>query len=233
MTMPATIDAEQIAANRARVRARIARAAERAGRNPESVRLIAVSKTFPADAVIAAHAAGQRLFGENRVQEAVAKAATVREAGIDDVDWHLIGRLQTNKARAAADLFAMIHSVDSQRLAQALAARATGRLPVLIEVNAGDEASKAGFALDEAREAVAAIRTLPQLEVQGLMTVAPPAADPEALRPLFRGLADLARELALPELSMGMSGDFEVAVEEGATLVRVGSAIFGERERHG
>ena len=234
--MNATIDAAQIAANLDAVRQRIRRAAERAGRDPERVRLVAVSKTFPAEAVIAAHAAGQRLFGENRVQEAVAKAAAVREAGIDDIIWHLIGRLQTNKAKAAAELFAMIHSIDSLRLAHTLSARAHGRLPVLIEVNAGGEASKAGFTLAETREAVAAIHARPNLEVRGVMTVAPPVSDPETLRPLFRGLAALARELALPELSMGMSGDFEVAVEEGATLVRVGSAIFGQRpaqEQHG
>jgi PLP dependent protein len=218
-----------IAANLASVRARIAAAAERAGRDPASVKLVAVSKTFPAADVLAAHAAGQRLFGENRVQEAVAKANETRAAGINEIDWHLIGRLQSNKARVAAGLFSMIESVDSLRLAQTLAQRTERTLPVLIEVNAGGETSKAGFALDAAEQAVAAIRALPLLDVRGLMTVAPPVADAEAVRPLFRALATLARKLDLPELSMGMSGDFEVAIEEGATLVRLGAAIFGGR----
>lgn len=218
----------EIAANLAAVRGRIAAAALRAGRDPADVQLVAVSKSFPAEAVVEAYTAGQPLFGENRVQEAVTKAAELREFGVAPV-WHLIGRLQTNKVRAAAGLFAMIHSVDSLRLAEALNARVEGRLPVLIEVNAGGEATKGGFIPAETLAAIEQIRALPRLDVQGLMTVAPAAPDPELVRPVFRRLAALARDLGLRELSMGMSGDFEVAIEEGATLVRIGSAIFGDR----
>lgn len=227
-----TVDRE-IAARLAAVRSRIVSAAERAGRDPASVALVAVSKTFPAADVLAAYAAGQRLFGENRVQEAVAKATEIRASGITGIDWHLIGQLQSNKARIAAGLFAMIESVDSLRLAQALSQRAKRTIPVLIEVNAGGEASKAGFALDATEQAVTQIRALSSLDVRGLMTVAPPVADAESLRPLFRALAALAHKLELPELSMGMSGDFEVAIEEGATLVRLGTAIFGGRAAPG
>lgn len=223
------VAAATIAANLADVRARIAAAAERAGRDPASVQLVAVSKSFPAEAVIAAARAGQRLFGENRVQEAVAKAAAVRSAGVTDIAWHMVGRLQTNKVRAAAGLFAMIHSIDSLRLARALSLRLTSPLPVLVEVNVAGEESKAGFSPEETREAVRTIAALPYLEVRGLMTVAPAVPDPELVRPVFRRLAALARALGLPELSMGMSGDYPVAIEEGATLVRIGTAIFGPR----
>lgn len=223
------VAAAAIAANLADVRARIAAAAERAGRDPASVQLVAVSKSFPAEAVIAAAQAGQRLFGENRVQEAVAKAAAVRAAGITDIAWHMVGRLQTNKVRAAAGLFAMIHSIDSLRLARALSLRLTAPLPVLVEVNVAGEETKAGFSPAETPEAVRAIAALPYLDVRGLMTVAPAVSDPEVVRPVFRQLATLAHALGLPELSMGMSGDYPVAIEEGATLVRIGTAIFGPR----
>lgn len=217
-----------IAGNLAAVRGRIVAAAERAGRDPAKVQLVAVTKTVRAEAVIQAYAAGQPLFGENRVQEAATKAALLREAGVTPV-WHMIGRLQSNKVRAAAGLFAMIESVDSLALAKTLNARVEQRMPVLIEVNVGGEPTKTGFAPRDTAFAVAAMRALPNLDVRGLMTVAPPAPYPEAVRPVFRRLAGLARELELPELSMGMSGDFEIAVEEGATVVRVGSAIFGRR----
>lgn len=213
----------------AAVRARVRAAAERAGRDPQAVRLIAVSKTFPAEAVLAAYEAGQRDFGENRVQEAEAKAPAVAAAGVQPT-WHLIGHLQTNKVRAALDRFAIIHSVDSVHLAAALSRRAAAAYPVLLEVNVAGEASKSGFAPDEVTDATERIRRLPNLDVRGLMTVAPLVADPEELRPVFRRLAELAQRLALPELSMGMSGDFEVAIEEGATLVRVGTVIFGRRD---
>lgn len=221
-------DSGSIAANIAAVRRRIADAAERVGRDPAGVRLVAISKTYPPAAVLAAWAAGQRDFGENRVQEAETKVPAVAEAGAQPV-WHLVGHLQTNKIRTALGLFAMIHSVDSLHLAEALSRRATTAVAALVEVNVAAEASKSGFALDEVAAAVAAMRRLPRLDVRGLMTVAPPVAQPEEVRPIFRALADLARRLALPELSMGMSGDFAVAVEEGATLVRIGTAIFGAR----
>ncbi|HZQ35493.1 MAG TPA: YggS family pyridoxal phosphate-dependent enzyme [Dehalococcoidia bacterium] len=218
-----------IAANLEAVRGRIARAAERAGRDPASIRLVAISKTYGPEAVIAAWHAGQRDFGENRVQEAEEKIPAVAAAGARPV-WHLVGHLQTNKVRPALRLFDILHSIDSLHLAEAIQRRSIEPLPVLIEVNVGGEASKAGFAPDEVDDALAALRQLSHLDVRGLMTVAPPAADAEQVRPLFRELAALARRHALPELSMGMSGDFEVAIEEGATLVRIGTAIFGPRQ---
>jgi pyridoxal phosphate enzyme (YggS family) len=220
----------RIAENLAAVRGRIAAAAERAGRDPGGVRLVAVSKTFPAAAVIEAFHAGQTEFGENRVQEAEPKIAAVAADGLQP-HWHLIGHLQSNKIRRAVQDFAIIESIDSERLARAVAERvhASTPFPVLVEVNVGGEASKSGFAVDETPGAVAALRALPSLDVRGLMTVAPQASDPEEVRPLFRRLAELARRLDLPELSMGMSGDFEVAIAEGATIVRVGTAIFGHR----
>ncbi len=217
-----------IAANLEAVRGRIARAAERAGRDPASVRLVAISKTYGPEAVLAAWRAGQRDFGENRVQEAEEKIPAVAAAGAQPV-WHLVGHLQTNKVRPALRLFDILHSIDSLRLAQAIERRSEASLRVFVEVNAGGEASKAGFAPGEVDDALAALRQLSHLDVHGLMTVAPAAADPEEVRPVFRELAALARRHALPELSMGMSGDFEVAIEEGATLVRIGTAIFGPR----
>ncbi len=217
-----------IAANLAAVRRRIDAAAARVGRDPAEVRLVAVSKTLPAAAVVAAFEAGQTEFGENRVQEAVAKVPAVAAAGLTP-RWHLIGHLQTNKARSALDLFAIIQSVDSLHLAQALSRRAAAGYPVLIEVNVAGETSKSGFAMAEAEAAIRTIRALPNIEVHGLMTVAPHATDPEDVRPVFRTLAELGRRLELPALSMGMSNDFEVAIEEGATIVRVGTAIFGQR----
>ncbi len=217
-----------IAANIAGVRRRIREAAERGGHNPDAVNLVAVSKTWPAEAVVAACAAGQTEFGENRVQEASEKVPVVASAGME-ARWHLIGHLQTNKVRNALDLFAIIQSVDSLHLARALSNRAPAGFPVLIEVNVAGEASKGGFGMLEAEDAVEAIRSLPNLEVRGLMTVAPFAVEPEEVRPVFRRLAELAERLRLNELSMGMSNDFEVAVQEGATIVRVGTAIFGHR----
>ncbi len=217
-----------IAANLEAVRGRIARAAERAGRDPASIRLVAISKTYGPEAVLAAWHAGQRDFGENRVQEAEEKIPAVAAAGARPT-WHLVGHLQTNKVRAALRLFDILHSIDSLHLAEAVQRRSEAPVPVLIEVNVAGEGSKAGFAPGEVDEALAALRQLSRLEVRGLMTVAPAVTDPEQVRPVFRELAALARRHALPELSMGMSGDFEVAIEEGATLVRIGTAIFGPR----
>jgi len=223
-----------VAANLSAVRDRIATAAGRVGRDPSTVCLVAVSKTQPPEAVIAAYRAGQRDFGENRVQEAVEKAAAVSTCGMEPI-WHLIGHLQTNKVRSAAGLFAIIHSIDSTRLARTLSQQvelATAVLPeyaVLVEVNVSGEASKGGFAPEQAEEAVSNIRALSHLSVRGLMTVAPLVDNPEQARPVFRRLAEMARRLDLAELSMGMSNDFEIAVEEGATMVRVGAAIFAHR----
>lgn len=219
---------EQIAANLANVRARIAAAARRAGRDPAAVTLIAVSKTFPAEAVIAASRAGATDMGENRVQEAADKRALVDAAGIRP-RWHLVGHLQTNKVRSALKVFDILHSIDSLRLAETISRAADRPIAMLIEVNVAGEQSKSGIAPEEVETVVPAIARLPHVVVRGLMTVAPPVADPEDVRPVFRRLRELRDGLGLTELSMGMSNDVEVAVEEGATLVRVGRAIFGER----
>ncbi len=228
-----------VAENLAAVQARIAAAARRVGRDPAAIRLVAVSKRVPDERLRAAVAAGQRLFGENYLQEAEEKIARLDPAG--ELSWHFIGHLQSNKARAAAERFAMVETVDRLKLATLLdrQARALGReLPVLLQVNVGGEEQKSGVAPAAAAKLLAALNKLPALRVVGLMTMPPWSADPEESRPHFRRLRRLAEDLVgqgllgspgPSELSMGMSGDFEVAVEEGATLVRVGTAIFGPR----
>jgi PLP dependent protein len=224
----------QIAKNLTEVNDRIASAALRAGRIPASVRLVAVSKTVDLDRIRAAIAAGQRLFGENYLQEAREKIDALGHA----VSWHLVGHLQSNKAKSAVELFDLIHGVDSLKLAQTLekAAAARGRFQeILLQVNLAGEASKAGAAPENVALLLEEVQRLPHLQVEGLMTMPPYFSDPEEARPFFRVLRELAERLRdtsglpLRELSMGMSGDFEVAVEEGATLVRVGTAIFGTR----
>ena len=228
---PTTLD---VAGAIAAARARIAAAAERAGRDPEAVRLVAVSKTVAPERVAEALAAGVTDLGENRVQEAVAKRPQLPEG----VRWHMVGHLQTNKAARAAATFAVVHSVDSVRLAQVLAARrpeGLGELEVLLEVELTGLPGHTGFAPEALGGAVEAIGGLDGLRLRGLMTMAPPVADGEQARPAFARLRRLRDEVeqrggvALPELSMGMSDDYEVAVEEGATVVRLGRAIFGER----
>jgi PLP dependent protein len=213
-----------VAANLAVVRQRIAAAAARAGRDASSVRLIAVAKTKPPALVGAAVAAGVRDIGENYVQEAVAKCAAVD----GNVCWHLIGRLQRNKAARALETFSLIHSLDSVALAEILARHAAARgvcARVLVEVNIGGERSKTGVAPQALRALLERVRD-PHLAVEGLMTVPPPGTDP---RPYFAELRALRDAEHLRELSMGMSDDFEIAIEEGATMIRVGRAIFGER----
>jgi hypothetical protein len=208
-----------------RVRERIARAAERSGRRADDILLIAVSKTVPVDRLREALAAGVPALGENRVQEARAKIAALGRP----VPWHLVGHLQTNKARDALDLFDVIHSLDRLPLAVELARRARGPVDVLVQVNLGAEPTKSGFAPAEVKAALDALGALPPLRVRGLMAI-PPAVDaPERARPWFRQLRELRDAAGLDHLSMGMSGDFEVAIEEGATMVRIGTAIFGER----
>ncbi len=221
-------DPSVIAANLARVRERIAATAARAERDPASVRLIGVSKTFPAPAIIAAVQAGLADVGENRVQEAAAKAPDVMAAGARPV-WHLIGHLQTNKVKAALEFFDYVHSVDSLRRAESLSRHAQRPLDILLEVNVAGESTKTGFNPAEVPAAAATIGVLPRLRLHGLMTVAPEVRDPEEVRSVFRDLRELNASLGLRELSMGMSGDFEVAIEEGATMVRLGRAIFGPR----
>jgi len=217
-----------IAERLAVVRERIEAACCRAGRSPEEVTLVGITKGFAPDAVAEAVAAGLEDAGENRVQEAAAKIEALARRGIRP-RWHLVGHLQTNKVKTALDLFAIIHSVDSLRLAQELNRRASRPAAVLIEVNVAQEASKFGFIPGELPTALSAISSLPNLDVRGLMNVAPVAGDAEAVRPIFRRLRELRDAAGLRELSMGMTDDFEVAIEEGATLVRVGRAIFGPR----
>ena len=231
-------DSANIRENIARVEERIAAACCRAGRQPEDVKLVAISKTFPAERIRAAYDAGLREFGENKVQEARSKQPALADLAIT---WHLVGHLQTNKARLAGEIFHWVHSVDSLRLAQKLhqsAAAGSARLPVLIEVNLGGEESKSGLRAEDVARLAQEISRLETLELRGLMTLPPFLENPEEVRPYFRRLRELAREVdskdlpavSMRELSMGMSHDFEVAIEEGATIVRVGTAIFGARE---
>ena len=227
MSNPATIE---IAARLATVRAQIADAARAAGRAAAAVKLVAVGKTQPARAIEAALAAGQRDFGENRVQEAQTKFPALK-ARYPDLRLHLIGPLQTNKARDAVRLFDVIHTLDRPRLAEALARamEQEGRRPaLLVEVNIGDEPQKAGIAPADADGFIADCRARWHLAITGVMCIPPAAADPA---PHFTALAALARRNGLAELSMGMSADFPLAVAHGTTLVRVGTAIFGPRPR--
>jgi pyridoxal phosphate enzyme (YggS family) len=231
-----------IAANILLVKKRIAAAARRAGRSADDIALMAVTKTQSAERIRQAYDAGQRLFGENRVQDFAAKAGTLQD--LQDAKWHMIGHLQTNKAAKTVELFRSVDSVDSLKLAEKLdaAARKLGRkLDVLIEINVGGESAKSGVAPDSTalEELLLAAPRLEALVFRGLMTVPPFTEDPEGARPYFRKLRELrdaiaARKLpavAIEQLSMGMSHDFEVAIEEGSTCVRVGTAIFGERTK--
>jgi hypothetical protein len=220
--------APEIAGRLALVRARIDAACARAGRSPRDITLVAVSKTQPASAVAAAFEAGLRDFGENRVQEAAQKIEELRSLGVAP-RWHLIGHLQRNKAGAAINLFDILHSVDSERVAEAIDAQADHRVRVLLEVNVAGEASKFGVAPAQVPAAAERIGRLPHIELLGLMTVAPQVDNPEDVRSVFRQLRGLRDAVGLSELSMGMTDDFEVAIEEGSTFVRVGRAIFGAR----
>ena len=216
------------AARLSAVRARIQQACERSGRRPDEVRLIGATKTLAPETVALALAAGLRDIGENTVQEAAATKRALGDAA-SAATWHLIGHLQTNKVADALALFDVIHSVDSVRLAEHLSARAQKTVPVLLEVNVAGEESKFGFAPGEVSGVLSRVASLPNLEVRGLMTVAPAVAVAEEVRPVFRTLRELAEANGLRELSMGMTDVFEVAIEEGATMVRVGRAHFGER----
>ncbi len=230
-----------IVENLARVRERIAAAARRAGRNPEEITLMGVSKTFPVERIREAHAAGLRVFGENRVQEFADKAGSLHD--LADAEWHLIGHLQSNKAAKAAGLFGAIDSVDSVRLAEKLngaAVNAGKTLPILIEINVGGEDAKSGIApaSQELEQILLAAPSWGNLKVRGLMTVPPYSKNPEEARPFFRHLREIRDQISsrklsamgMEVLSMGMSHDFDVAIEEGSTCVRVGTAIFGLRE---
>lgn len=234
------IDADQITEFNRRIteiRQRIARAAEKADRDPSDIRLVAVSKTVSAERVRTAIEAGAEILGENYVQEAREKFSTLSALA---VNWHFIGHLQRNKARYVVRIFDLIHSVDSTRLAGELnkqAGKVSKIQPILIQVNLAGEKSKSGIRPEDTETLVRHISTLPHLSVQGLMTMPPYFNAPEKVRPYFRQLRNLRdrildmsiKNVSMSELSMGMTGDFEVAVAEGATLVRVGTAIFGTR----
>jgi hypothetical protein len=229
-----------VTANIALITERISSAARRARRDPEEIILMAVSKTFPADSIREAYDCGIRLFGESRVQEFAAKADTLRD--LKEVHWHMIGHLQTNKTSKAVELFDAVDSVDSVRLAEKLNASAQQlkkKVSVLIEINVGGEAAKSGIEPDssELEDLLHAAASFDQLEFRGLMTIPPFTNDPQQARPYFRKLRELRERIAarrlsnirMDVLSMGMSHDYEIAIEEGSTCVRIGTAIFGER----
>jgi pyridoxal phosphate enzyme (YggS family) len=224
-----------IVANLNRVKEEIATTAIRCGRDPSTIKLLAVSKTFPASAVSEALAGGQCLFGENRVQEAAQKIP-----GIDsrDIEWHLIGHLQSNKVLLAVEVFDVIETVDSEKLARRISrhcVQSEKSMPVFVQVNIGGEMQKSGISPDQVEEMVGLVDSLPQLELRGLMTIPPLEQEIENTRLYFRKMARLKDKVNLYrrdptlELSMGMSGDFRIAIEEGSTLVRVGTAVFGPR----
>lgn len=222
--------------NLTRVQETIARAASRVGRDPAGVQLVAVSKEQSAEAVAAVAALGQRCFGENRVQEAAAKIPRVAELAGKTLEWQLVGTLQRNKVKQALSLFAILGAVDSLRLAEAVDRRAGAPVPVLLEVYLGDDPARPGFRPNELAEQITPLAALAGLQVRGLMTVAPLGLDERSVRGVFAGLRELRDKLAadnpgltLSELSMGMTDDFPLAIEEGATIVRIGRAIFGER----
>lgn len=224
------------------VRFRVRTAAARVGRDPETVRIVAITKSHPHEVVVAAYEAGLRQIGENRVEEALPKKATVSE--YVDLAWHMVGHVQSRKAKSVVQVFDAVHSVDRMKIAEKLnrlAGEGGRRLPVYLECNVSGEASKWGWPLSDrtewtsAAEQFATIAEMPNLKLRGLMTMAPMVTDPERVRPIFRKLRELQEYLQgallvdLPHLSMGMSDDFEVAVEEGATVLRIGRALFGPR----
>jgi len=221
---------QKIAGAIERVQERIERACEGAGRDPGSVQLVAVSKGHPEEVIRTAYAAGMRVFGENYAQELAAKASALSD--LRDIRWRFIGHLQRNKIKLIEGAQATVDTVDSARLAQALSTRAGASgtdLEVLLQVNVGGEAQKSGCTPDEVPALVEAVRALPNISLRGLMTVAPHLDEVEATRPFFAALRGLAEANGLPELSMGMTHDLEQAVAEGATMLRIGTAIFGPR----
>jgi pyridoxal phosphate enzyme (YggS family) len=223
---------DSVGTNLATIRQTIARRAERAGRDPRDVVVVAVTKGFPVERIREALALGLRILGENRVQEALAK---IDEIGPADVDWHLIGHLQTNKVKFIEGRFRMVQSLDSVGLVEALDRRLRSPLDVLVEVNVAEEPQKTGVLPADLAAVAAAVNAAQHLQLRGLMTVAPMADDPEAVRPVFQQLRSLRERtsqqlgVALPVLSMGMTGDYPIAVEEGATMLRLGRALFGAR----
>lgn len=235
-------DYSHIAENLRAIHDLISVACKRNGRKPEDVQLVAVSKTFPVEAIRAAYAAGQRLFGENRVQEAESKITSL-QSELPDIRWHLIGHLQSNKAKKAAGLFDMIESVDSLKLAADLSKRcqSSGKvMPVLLEINSSGELQKHGVSFSEAPKIAHEISELPGLSLKGLMTIGPLTESQSEVRRAFSKTRELWEKLSAmgcfsrgkkSVLSMGMSGDFELAIAEGSTLIRIGTGIFGSRPR--
>jgi hypothetical protein len=212
-----------------KVRGCIARACERAGRSPDEVTLVAVTKTVGPLAIKTAFACGVRDFAENRVQEARDKIEQLSEIE-DSIAWHMVGHLQTNKARLATEIFDSIQSVDSLKLAEKLNDYARRKMPILLQVNVSGEESKEGIPVASLSCVAERINQFPNLQVNGLMTIAPLSDDTEAARPVFCRLRQLRDSLGVKHLSMGMTNDFEVAIEEGATIIRVGRAVFGSRQ---
>jgi len=209
------------------IQQRIHDAAIRSNRNPQSITLIAVTKTVPVDRIREAAAAGVRHVGESRLQDGIPKVEELKTLGLT---WHFIGHIQTNKAKKVADAFDWIHSVDRMELVDKLGRSATKPLSILIEVKLHDEPGKSGADASQLRTLIDAIRSYDNLQLQGLMAVPPFLENPEEVRPYFRTLRELAAQFELPHLSMGMTHDFEVAVEEGATMVRIGTGLFGKRQ---
>lgn len=221
---------ENISQNIIELQRRVAAACHRSSRPISDVRIVAISKGFPASSIRMAYECGLHDFGENMVQEARAKFWELTDAGLH-INWHLVGHLQTNKVKAALGIFDIIHSVDTLKLAQCINDSAIKKVSILIQVNISGEETKAGFSEKGTILAVKTIQRLPNMDVKGLMTIAPFVEDQEEVRPIFRKMRQLNMSLGLQELSMGMTNDFEVAIEEGATLIRIGRAIFGERRR--
>ncbi len=217
-----------IQANLKELQQRIDRACERGHRRPEEVKSVAVTKTVNSQTIKAAFEYGIKDFGENRVQEAIIKIDELSDIR-SDITWHMIGHIQTNKAKTTAEIFDFIHGVDSIKLAQMLDKYATKSLPVLIQLNVSGEETKQGFELQQADKALKEIGRFSNLEIKGLMTIAPLTDNQEDVRPVFKRLRQIRDALGLEHLSMGMTDDFEVAIEEGATIIRIGRAIFGDR----
>lgn len=227
------MDTSYIKSNIQTVQKRIAAACHRSQRSPEEVTLVAVSKGVDITLIEAAYNAGLRHFGENRVQEGKEKIPKL--SGLEGITWHMIGHLQSNKVKTAGDLFHIIHSVDSVKLAESISHWVSNKgqvdFPIFMQVNIAGEASKQGFPVSEVFSAFKAISRLSGIQITGLMTIAPMAVNPEEARPVFHRLRQFRDELGLHELSMGMTDDFEVAIEEGATLLRIGRAIFGRTNK--
>lgn len=212
------------------VRQRIERACSRSHRLPDEITLVAVTKSVNAISIASAYEYGLRDFGENRVQEAERKI-TELSALRPHITWHMIGHIQTNKIKPVISFFDMIHSIDTIKLATALDSHMKGPLPVLVQVNVSEETTKGGFRVDQVAGAVEQMSRLPHLDVKGLMTIAPLTDNMEEVRPIFRTLRRVRNELGLEHLSMGMTDDYEIAIEEGATIIRIGRAIFGKRRK--